>query len=66
MHMAGETAQRAQRRKFKARTDQRLNGAVDEVREMRAAANDASHSFGRERRSRLIPRIDTEVGLGVQ
>ena len=61
MHMTGESPQRAQRGKLKARSDQRLNGAVDEVREMRASAGESLHGLGCNRSRRLVPRVDTEV-----
>ncbi len=59
--MTGETAQRAQRRKFKACGDQRLNGAVDEVREMRPPADESLHGLGSNRRRHIAPGGDTEV-----
>ncbi len=61
MHMTGQTPQRAQRRELKTRGDQRLYGAVDEVREMRPSAGESLHGLGRNRSGRLAPGIDTEV-----
>ena len=61
MRMTGDAPQRAQRRKFKARGDQRLNGAVDEVREMRPPADESLHGLGGNRR-RHFPIASRTIG----
>lgn len=61
VYVAGETAQRAQRRQFIVRADQCLDRAIDEIREVRSAANDALHRLGRERRRCRAPSMNAEV-----
>src|SRR5450631_299411 len=61
VYVAGETAQRAQRRQFIVRADQCLDRAIEQIREVRSAAHDALHRLGRERRRCRAPCMNTEV-----
>ena len=60
MDVTGEPAKGAERGQLVVGRDQSLDGAVDEIRQVRAAADNPFHCRSGERIRGIVPGLDTE------